>query len=131
MKALKKYLITFGIGLLAVMLIISTKGIFTAKDTAEIFKILCDSTFAVGFTMAGMGLLVYTSNEGVFDGLIFGVSSFINMFRKGHKKKYKDLYEYKESKANKKYGFGYIVICGLIFLVVSLAIMLPLYNKFS
>lgn len=130
MKALKNYMITLGVGLLVIFLIISIKGIFTVQSITEIFKILCDCFFAVGFTLAGFGLLVYTSNEGVFDGLVFGVSSFINMFRKGYEKKYKDLYEYKESRASKKYSFGYLVICGLSLLAVSM-IFLLLYNKFS
>ena len=129
MKALKKYLITLGAGLLVILMIVSAKGIFTVKDTAEILKILCDSFFAIGFTMAGFGLLVFTSNEGVFDGLVFGVSSFINMFRKGYVKKYRNLFEYKESRANKKYSFGYLIICGVILLAVSF-IILPFYNKY-
>ena len=129
MKTLKKYLITLGVGLLLVFLIISSKGIFDVTDAKSVFHILCDAFFAIGFTMAGIGLLVYTSNEGVFDGLVFGVTSFFNMFRKNYEKKYKDLYEYKESKASKKYSFGFLLICGMALLAVSV-VMYLFYLKY-
>ena len=124
MKTLKKYLITLGVGLILVFLIISSKGIFDVTDAKSVFHILCDAFFAIGCTMAGIGLLVYTSNEGVFDGLVFGVTSFFNMFRKNYEKKYKDLYEYKESKASKKYSFGFLLICGMALLAVSVVMYL-------
>ena len=126
MKTLKKYLITVGVEVLLVLTIILLKDVFNAADTKTVFHILCDSFFAVGFTVTGIGLLIFTTNEGVFDGLVFGIQTFVNMFRKNVEKKYKNLFEYKESRADKKYEFGYIVICGLVFMVIGL-IMYWLY----
>lgn len=128
MKTLKKYLITLGVEVLAVFTIILLKDVFYASDLKTVFHILCDAFVAVGVTVSGVGLLVFTTNEGVFDGLVFGVQTFVNMFRKNVDKKYKNFFEYKESRADKKFEFGFIVICGAVFLVVGI-IMYFIYNN--
>jgi hypothetical protein len=128
MKKHKKYLITIGVEVLSVLTIILLKDIFHAADIKTVFHILCDAFVAVGVTVAGAGLLVFTTNEGTFDGLVFGVQAFINMFKKNVDKKYKNFFEYKESRADKKFEFGYIVICGLVFLVIGI-VMYFIYNN--
>lgn len=131
MKSLKKYLITVGIGLLATLWIAWMKDIFITTDTAKIFHILTDAFFAVGTVITGLGLLVFTSNEGVFDGLVYGVTSFLSMFKKDQKRKHATLYDYKVSREGKRiYGYGFMLICGVFFLVVSF-VMLAIYNKFK
>ena len=130
MKTLKKYLITLAVELLAVLLIVYTKGVFIQKDPGKIFHILCDGFFAVGVVAAGFGLLIFTSNEGVFDGLVYGVSSFLSMFKKNAQRKYATFYDYKESRTGQKVGFGFLLICGLIFLVIAM-IMYLFYNRYS
>ena len=128
MSTLKKYLITLGIESLAVFLLALWKDVFSQTEAYMVFHILCDTFFAVGVTVTGYGLLVYTSNEGVFDGLVFGVSSFINMFRRNPVKKYDSLYDYKESRADKKMSFGFLVLCGLLFLVIGLIMLWPYHS---
>ena len=54
MKLAKKYLITLGIGLLAVLFIVYAKDVFIQTEAAKVFHILCDGFFAVGFVMAGL-----------------------------------------------------------------------------
>ena len=120
MKTLKKYLITLGVEVLAVLSIIYLKDIFNAADLKTVFHILCDGFFSVGVIATGIGLLVYTSNEGIFDGLVYSVKAFIDLFKKNNTRKYKTLYDYKESRAGKKLEFGYIVICGLMFLLIGI-----------
>jgi hypothetical protein len=130
MRSLKRYLITIGAGILATFAIVCLKDIFTVTEVAKIFHILTDAFFAVGVVMTGFGLLIYTSNEGVFDGLVYGVSTFLSMFKKDHKRKYETLFDYKESRADKKLGFGFLLISGLFFLAVSM-IMLAIYSKYK
>ena len=130
MKSLKKYLITVGIGLVGVWFIIYLKDIFSQTELVKIFHILCDAFFAVGVVITGMGLLIFTTNEGVFDGLAYAVTSFINMFRRGDVKRYDTLYDYKASRSDKKVHFGFMLICGLFFMAVSM-IMYLLYRKYS
>lgn len=130
MKGLKKYLITMGAGLLAVLLISIAKDVFVQTDPKTVFHILCDAFFAIGVVMTGVGLLIFTTNEGVFDGLVYGVSLFIGMFKKDLNRKYKNLYEYKESRAGKKVAFGFLLICGLIILAIAF-VMYLLYLQYK
>lgn len=130
MKGLKKYLITMGAGLIAVLLIAIAKDVFVQTDPKTVFHILCDAFFAIGVVMTGVGLLIFTTNEGVFDGLVYGVSLFIGMFKKDLNRKYKNLYEYKESRAGKKVAFGFLLICGLIILAIAF-VMYLLYLQYK
>ena len=129
MRSLSKYLIVLLIGLLLVTLIVSSKDIFSQTEPVEIFHILCDGFFAVGVVITSAGLLVFSGNEGTFDMLVYGVSSFVDLFRRTSKKKYDTFYDYRASRSDKKIQFGFILISGLIFLAVSL-VMYALYRAY-
>ncbi len=129
MKKLLKYSVTMLIGGLIVFAIISSKDIANVSSLSEIYHILCDAFFAAGILIFNAGLLVFTCvNEGIFDGVVYGVSSFLNMFRRDMAKKYDTYYDYKMSRETKKLPFGFLIICGLIFLAVSF-VMLFLYKQ--
>lgn len=125
MKKLRKYFITLIAGLVAVAAIVWAKDIFAQTEPAAVYHILCDAFFAVGWVMFAAGALVFSSNEGAFDMLSYGMSSFLDLFRAKSKKKYATFFEYKESKSGKKFSFGFLLICGLLFLAISL-VLLPL-----
>ncbi len=129
MKKSIKYLITMLSGALGVYLIISSKDLFAQTELVKIFHILCDAFFSVGVIMTGFGLLIFTCNEGIFDGLVYGVSSFFSMFRRNHERKYHTYYDYKESKADRNLSFGYMVLCGLFYLTVGI-VMYILYTQY-
>ncbi len=129
MKTLKRYLITLAIGLLIVVAIVASKDLFAQTETKMVFHILTDAFFVAGVLITSAGLLVFSSNEGTFDMLVYGVDSFLDFFRRESKKKYNTFYDYREAHANKKIRFGYIIVCGLGFLAVSL-VMYFLYTKY-
>lgn len=130
MKALKKYWITLLVGILAVGGIIWEKDIFSQTEPVRIFHILCDAFFVVGTVITCAGLLIFSSNEGTFDMLVYGVSSFFDMFRKTSRKQYDTFYDYREGRADKKIQFGFLLICGVFFLAVSF-IMYFLYRQYK
>lgn len=130
MRALKKYLITLAVESLLVLGIIWAKDIFAQTALSSIFHILTDAFFAIGTVGTCAGLLVFSSNEGTFDILVYGMSSFIDMFRTTSKKKYDTFYDYRESRADKKLQFGFVLVCGLIFLAISF-VMYLLYRRYS
>lgn len=130
MKALKKYLITLAAGFLAVAMILWSKDLFTQTEPVAIFHILCDAFFAVGVVTICAGLLVFSSNEGTFDILVYGMQSFLDMFRKVSKKKYDTFFDYKNSRADQKISFGFLLICGVFFFAVSM-VMLYLYKQYQ
>ena len=125
MKTFRKYLITLIAGLAAVAAIVWVKDIFAQTEPAAVCHILCDAFFVVGWVTFAAGALVFTSNEGAFDMLSYGMSSFLDLFREKSRKKFHTYFDYKQSKAEKKFSFGFLLICGLLFLAISL-VLLPL-----
>lgn len=130
MKAFWKYLITILVGFACVAGIIWSKGIAEQTQLVNILHILCDGFFIVGVVMSGAGLLIFTSNEGAFDMMVYGVKSFIDLFRKTKLNKYDTYYDYTVSRASKKVKFGFLLICGLCFLAVSV-LLYYLYRQYS
>lgn len=129
MKKLK-YFITLLCGFAASMLIFLVKDIFSQTEAVNVFHILCDGFFAVGVVITAMGLFIFTSNEGTFDAIVYGVGSFIDMFRRTSKRKYETLYDYRESRSEKKVKFGFLLICGLFFILLAM-VMYLFYRKYS
>ncbi len=129
MKILKKYLITFSVGLVAAFLIAWYRDIFAQTEPVKIFHTLCDAFFIVGALLTCGGLLVFSSNEGTFDMIVYGLKSFWGAFRKSYTRKYATFYDYRESRSAKKISFGYIVFTGLFYLAVS-GVMYLLYLKY-
>ena len=125
MRKLRKYLITLTLGLAGVAAIAWAKDIFAQTEAGSIYHILCDAFFAVGTVLCCAGLLIFSSNEGTFDMLSYGMSSFIDLFRAKSRKKYPTFFDYKESRKGVKIRFGFLLICGLLFVGISL-ILLPL-----
>lgn len=129
MKKLK-YFITLLCGFAASMLIFLVKDIFSQTEAVNVFHILCDGFFAVGIVITAAGLLIFSSNEGSFDAIVYGVGSFIDMFRRTSKRKYETLYDYRESRSEKKVKFGFLLICGLFFILLAM-VMYLFYRKYS
>ena len=128
MRLLKNYLITLALEALAVLAVLVSKDLFLQTEAIQVYHILADAFFAVGFITFGIGLLVFSSNEGVFDGLTFAVGAFVNMFKKEPSKKYSSLYEYRELKGERDTEFSFILLSGLAFLLVS-AVTYLLYRS--
>lgn len=126
---MKKYLITSAIGLAITSLIVLSKGIFNQDDSTAVFHILCDAFFVPGVCLTCFGLLVFSSNEGTFDMIIYGTQKFFGLFKKDLKnEKYKTFYEYKEAQHDKKASFAYLIFVGLAFIAVSMIFLILYYN---
>ena len=131
MKKTLPYLITTAVGAVIAIVIIFAKGIVNQTDTVAVMQILSDAFFVPGVILAGVGLLVFASNGGVFDMLAYGTLLFFNLFRKDmSKRKYKDYYEYRQAKKEKKRGFAFMLLVGLAFIAVS-AIFIICYCYFT
>lgn len=127
---MKRYWITLLAGFCGVALIAWTKDLFTQTVPANIFHILCDAFFVVGVVITSGGLLVFSTNEGSFDMIVYGLDSFFDMFRKVSTKKYQTFYDYRASRADKKVPFGFMLICGLIFLAIA-GVMYLFYRQYA
>ena len=121
-KTLKKYLITSVLALLLTFLIALARGVFEKENTVDVLHVLIDATFVVSVLFTGFGLLIFSANEGTFDMIAYGMTSFIALFKKDRESylKYKTYVDYKEAKADNKHSFAHIVLVGLAVFVACL-----------
>lgn len=130
MKTLYKYLITFGIGIAMAFWTASVNDIFNKTDIVEILKIVVNALTLPAVVITGIGGLVFASNEGAFDALAYGMTSFLDIFRKEKKNKFTSFYDYKQSREDKRMGFGFLLITGLVFMVL-MGIMYLVYRQYA
>ena len=56
-------------------------GVFEKDNTVDVLHVLIDATFVVSVLFTGFGLLIFSANEGTFDMLSYGMTSFISLFK--------------------------------------------------
>lgn len=127
---MRKYWITMLIGCAMVALIANAKDVFSQTQSVVVYHILCDAFFVTGTVIFAAGMLVFSSNEGTFDMIVYGVKTFVDAFKKNSVKKYDTFYDYRVSREEKKFKFGFLLICGSVFLLVAF-VMYYLYRQYS
>ena len=128
MRSWLKYLITVGVGLVFAALIIFP-GVFKQESASDVYKLLVNGFFVPGVFILGIGLLVLASNGGTFDMLIYGTKKFFDMFRKPQYRKITDtFYDYRKAKQEHPGEFGYMILTGLGFIIVSLILLVFYYQ---
>ena len=130
MKALKKYGITLSVGALLTFGIAYSKDVFHQTDLVTVFHILCDAFFVSGTLITSAGLLVFSTNAGTFDMLVYGVQSFVGMFRRNYSRKYETFYDYRVARSEKKVPWLFLVLCGALYLAISF-VMYYFYKLYS
>lgn len=130
MKAFKRYGITLLIGFAAAAWIAWARDVFTQTEAVDVFHILCDAFFVVGVVTTSIGLLIFSSNEGTFDMLVYGTKLFFSMFRRNPVRKHDSFYDYRHEREQHKFSFGFLVLCGVFYLAVSF-VMYYFYCRFK
>lgn len=126
---LLQYGISIAVGAAIAIAIMSFKGVFSESDAVKIMQILSDSFFVPGVILAGVGLLVFASNGGLFDIFSYAAITFVDCLRRDvTKRRYRTYYDYKEARKDKPKRTGYLLISGLIFIAIS-AIFLIFYYQ--
>ena len=118
MKTIYKYLITFGVGFGLALWVMVSKGVFDEERLFMIYQIIAEGLSVPAVLMLGFGGLIFVSNEGNFDSLSYGLTTFFDLFRKEKRNKFKTFYDYRESKKDQKLGFGFLLVCGLLFVAL-------------
>ncbi|MBQ9979431.1 MAG: DUF3899 domain-containing protein [Clostridia bacterium] len=129
MKTYVKYLITFVVGLILALWVMISKDLFAEERLYMIYQILAESFSVPAVLMLGFGGLVFVSNEGMFDSLSYGLTSFMDLFRKEKRNKFNTFYDYKESKKDRSMSFGYLLICGIVFVAIAIVFHLLYANN--
>lgn len=131
MKNVSKYIVSAAIGVAAALVIMFSHDITGQTSAKEVFRILSDSFFVPGVCLAGVGLIVWVSAGGVFDMLAYGVITLIDTFRRDvTKRKYKDFYEYRQSKKGEKHNYWFLFAVGMAFVAISIIFVL-IYSSVS
>lgn len=120
MKNTKKFWISFIVCSVCAFFMAWWRGIFTQKAPLYVFHILSDSFLVVGILATCIALLLFVSNEGTFDIFVYGLKSFWSFFKKDISRKYDTFYDYRTARQEKRVPFLFLLICGVIFLLMSM-----------
>ena len=139
-----EYSITTGVCLVLSFLAAIFEGLFTpfeelveithwniANETQKVFFTLTNGCFIVGVLCTCLGLMIFATNGGAFDMLIYGIRRFFSLFQKDvNKIKYKTFYDYRMAKEGKpKRTFFYFVAVGLFYVALSLLFLFIYYQS--
>ena len=120
---LKKYAVCVGIEVVIAFLVIWSRGFFT-QSAAVNLQILADAFFVSGILMTLFAGMMYVSSEGALIGVAFAlrnaVLAFIPMGR-AKQERYADYRARKLEKAKKRSN-RHILVTGLVFLVIGIAL---------
>ena len=126
-----QYSITFLACAIIIFIVLAIRGIFRNPGMKDMMLYFTDAFFSVGIICAMVGLLIFVSNGGVFDMMVYGVYRFITLFKKDHTDvKYPTFYDYRVMKAERpKAEFLFLVIVGVVYVAASM-IFLALWYKY-
>ncbi len=126
---LLRYGIAVAVGLLIALIVLLAKSVFTQTNVTEIMRILSDAFFLSGVILTAAGLLVFVSAGGAFDMIAYGFRMLFVMLRRDlSKRKYKDYYEYRQARQEKKRSIAYLLVVGLVMLAVAVIFLILFYN---
>ena len=129
MKKWLQYLIITGINSLLVLGVMLIQEGF-AQTGQELLKVLCNAFFVPGMCTLGLGVLIWSTNGGTFDMIVFGVIKLFDLFKKDLTKvKYKTFYDYRKAQQEKQRSFSAYIVVGAVFIAVSI-LFLVLYNNY-
>ena len=131
MKQRYKYAICFGIEAVIAFLVIWSKGFFTDRAAVNL-QILADAFFVPGILVTLFAGMLYVSGEGALIGIGFvlrnAVLTFIPMGR-AKQELYAD-YRARKLKEAKPHSARCILVSGLVFLIIGIALSVIWSVKF-
>ena len=125
---MKKFWVAFIVCSICTFLIAWSRDVFVQTAPKYVFQILSDSFLVVGMLATCFALLIFVSNEGTFDLIVYGVRSFWSFFKKDMTRKYDTFFDYRMTRQEKKLPFLFLLICGVIFLLMSVVMYAGYYQ---
>ena len=118
----KTYFITAILGLVGSVFTCVSRSIFEAETVADVFTILSDAFFIPGALFLCFGLFLYATNEGIFNGLSYGMKILgRSFFAKKHEKVItEEFHEYHARVSKKKTKIKHFLIVGAVNVVISI-----------
>lgn len=127
-KMLRKYGIAGAVCALMVWGVISIRtselGAFSQLTPLLRYRVLCDAFTVPGMLLILSGLMMFVSNEGALDGLMYVGHYLKNMFIPGSRDKTKKYFDYVEAKREKRVkGYGFLFVVGGVCMLIALAFL--------
>ncbi len=128
-KNLLKYGITVGICLAFAAIFCFSRDILRQTLTVK-YRILCDAFTVPGAICLCLGVLIWASTDGFFDGLTYCLAiAWRSMIPGGRATPPEKYYDYVQRKREKRItGYGFIPIVGAVFMAVAIVFLL-LFNS--
>lgn len=123
----RRFGVTMLIGLLAGIGVFSARSGFSLTEWPEIAAALCDACFVPAAMLISVGLLLFVSNDGLFNMISYGVQKVARLVLSAKRQADypKTYYEYWERKqAAGKTSFGFLIVAGLVWLASATAFLL-------
>ena len=129
MSELKKKTVTgLVVGLVISVLVAWLKGVFEAGTRAESFSALCDGFFVSAVLLGGIGVLTWVRNSGSFDAMFFGVSKVFKLKWSALGDWREEYGDYQKKKKANRSSPKPLLICGGVYLVLAVAMLICYLN---
>ena len=118
----REYFITAAIGFAVTVWICISKGIFVVGSLTGVVTILSDAFFIPGVLCLCLGLILYATNEGLFNAMAYGMKILGRSLtgRKGEKIIDEEFHEYHSRLSQKKSKVKHFLIVGAVNVVISI-----------
>lgn len=130
-KKIGAYVITALTGAMMAYITMSNHGIFEATTAKEIIFIISSALCIPGVVLIMVGLLVWVSKDGFFDGISYSCTYAFKLLVPGTEKKMPKYGDYveknREKRKEKKKGFGFLFIVGGVYFVISVILLIVFY----
>ena len=130
---LLKYGITTFVAVLIASTVINLHGYDEAVTAADKYRILSDAFTIPGVVLMLCSLLVFVSNQGIFDGISYALRYAVRSLIPGlgHKQeRYSDYIERKREKGGIA-GYAFLFHVGLVFCLIALVFIGLFYSAYQ
>ena len=119
----KRYFITFAIAAIVAALIYFNRDLQPIADNNMTLHALADALFVPGVMLFGFGTFLLVSNEGIFNGVSYGLKAIWKALTDiKNPKMDESYYDYHVRKTGHHVRFGHYMIVGGIFIVASVIV---------
>ena len=119
----KRYFITTAIGLVVTALLYFGRELPQIKDYNMVFYKLSEALFVPGVFIFSLGIMVVVANEGLFHGVTYSAQALWKALTdRKNPKMDESFYEYRTRKTGEPGRFGYMLIIGAVFILLSIAV---------
>lgn len=118
-------MITFAVGVAFAIVVWAVGGLFKVTSYVALMGKISDGLFVSGVLLAGSGGLIASFNEGIFDGLAYGMHGlfgFRNIKKTARRKK--KAITITKTQTRKQKPVGHLVFVGLSFVFVGVVFFL-------